>query len=415
MKLETLLGSLYNEPDLDKRRYIPDKLAKLGDWQSTQPLGELILDYSQPLIMRNEAVESLGKQGDPRAVAYLSQVLDDDDADLRRTAVWSLGQIGTPETLDLIFSMKSDDSPAVRRWVAKSAGRVRNSEVINQLLDYAEEIEFVEEQAVLADILRALTDQINYATQLELDKIEDLAYHILDIEVHNYVKQAAMLLLLVIYPLDRVPRLDILLPILESLPLNDPLLRPVLIKGLGYADDTSILTTLKDPMALTALGIAGKLEVLKQKLDAQDTENTELIAILEGFAYQKYIPSNIKTYLNSDDLTVKLLALKLLALNKQGREQVDRQFKLGAGKNAILEMYQYYGPVALERYTKTAFDQDKVIRQTTVSVLISDQLLQNPVSQPQIRSILTRVNQSDPIWHIRRDARLGLLSLDQIS
>jgi hypothetical protein len=217
-----------------------------------------------------------------------------------------------------------------------------------------------------------------------------------------------MLLLLELLKLGRIPDLNLLLPILNDLPQNEPLLRPLIITSLGYSDQPELLLDLPDNIALTALGIAGNIEVLESKLDANGLDQDTIISILDGFSYQKYIPSNIDDFTGSDNLSIKLQALKLLALNGKGKDLVDKQYESGKGRNAILEMYRFYGPSALELYERTATAQQKVVRQTTVTSLMSDEMLQYHEIHPRIRSILETVDRTDTIWHIRRDARIGI-------
>ncbi|MHA2504070.1 MAG: HEAT repeat domain-containing protein, partial [Candidatus Kariarchaeaceae archaeon] len=233
MSIDDLLIQLRDEPDLQIRRYIPDKLAKLGNWKSTEPLGNLIIDSLQPVVMRNEAVESLGKQGDPRAIPYLAQVLDDSEDDIRRTSVWSLGQIGTPETIPYIFSRIDDTWVETRRWVAKAAGRVRSPEVIDPLLQYYRTIDPVKDQRVFADIVRAFRSQIHYLSDQQLSQLTRSFETLLTEDLQGSVLQALILFLLDAYRLGITPSRDILHKVYQTRNQNDPLVRPHLIIGLG--------------------------------------------------------------------------------------------------------------------------------------------------------------------------------------
>ena len=56
-----LLYNLKNEKNLDVKKYLPDKFAKLGDWRSTPYLGELLINKEETDIIRIECAESLGK------------------------------------------------------------------------------------------------------------------------------------------------------------------------------------------------------------------------------------------------------------------------------------------------------------------------------------------------------------------
>lgn len=415
MNIDKLLDRLYNEPDLDKRRYIPDKLAKLGDWQSTKPLGELIIDQNQPTIMRNEAVESLGKQGDPDAVQYLKQVLDDPDDEIRRTAVWSLGQVGTPNTLEIIFNMKNDPNDQVRRWVAKSAGRVRNDAVILYLQDYVKEIDFVEDHQILADIIRAVSSQINRAELTQLNFWTELCYEILtDQNIQRYVKQAAILLLLSGFERGIEPKIDLILKMLHQIPKSDPLLRPGLILALGHGKEIEVLKNLEDHKALEAIGIAGDFHYLQKLLKEPVIEDKKVVAILTGFEYGGFIPDNLEKFISSDNLTIQLKGLKLHAMSNRSITPLLAQYEAQKGKYTLIDLFKYYGKQALEIYETSAFSEDKVERQNTVYALNSPEMLENPQNHDRIKQILEKVDKNDRIWHIRRDARIGIEKINKL-
>jgi len=404
MDLQQLLHDLFNEVNLEKRRYIPDKLAKLGDWQSTKPLGEIITSQDQPLIMRNEAVESLGKQGDPAAIPYLINVLDDADEDIRRTAVWSLGQIGTAEAVDPVFSMTSDPSVEVRRWVAKSAGRIRADAVLDKLEHYLQSIDLTEDR-VVADILRAVTSQIQRLKNSQQSFWTRQCYEILNSTTALYVKQAAILLLNQIYAQGVTPESDQLRSVFETLPENDPLVRPHIFTGLAYAGDVEFLRLYLDqPIAITSLGIAGADQLLYEQLQ---TQNNELLsACLEGFSYLETYP-DLSPYYDHENSNVRAQALQLHALHHLPIQRLHTAFTAGDSKYKILELYRFYGSQAISVLKETALHDEKVARQYAVYSLISDECI-STADTSQVAAILQEVAHHDMIWHIRRDARIGL-------
>ena len=97
--------------------------AKLSDTALNALIG--VLDDVSPEV-RLSAIEALGQEGDPRAIAALSNALrTDKDASVRRSAAWALGQIehvgGVPALSDAV---KSDSDMEVRRTSAWALGQI---------------------------------------------------------------------------------------------------------------------------------------------------------------------------------------------------------------------------------------------------------------------------------------------------
>ena len=411
MELQTLLDQLFNEPDIDKRRYIPDKLAKLGDWGSTHALGQLITDNQQPDIIRNEGVESLGKQGDPDAVPYLVEVLSDEDDDIRRTAVWSLGQIGTPTALEPIFSMIQDPSVEVRRWVAKSAGRIRDNRVIAKLKDYILYLNHDEER-VLADIIRAVTSQITRVEPEEYEFWIRQCYLILQNNYPNYVKQAAILLLNEFYKREIPVDIEALDSLFSEIREDDPLVRPNIIIAMGYAKNIEFLKNLNHKNAIIARGIAGDINFVDTILDKSEVTE-EIIAALEAYTYLSVMP-NLEKWYNHENLSVQTQALQLHALHHLPIKRLLNAYEDNRGKFKVIELLRYYSDEALIILEKIALDDEKVARQNSVYSLISDEMIKNVEDKNKLLSILEHVTKQERIWHIRRDARIGIERIRKI-
>ena len=79
---------------------------------------------------------------------------------------------------------------------------------------------------------------------------------------------------------------------------------------------------------------------------------------------------------------------------------------------SMLDSLKHYGALALPIYENSALDQDKVTRQTTVQGLISPQMQGQTEILDDVAAILQKVAKRDTIWHIRRDARIGLEQMD---
>ena len=82
---------------------------------------------------RLEAVSILQKRKDPKTVAPLHGLLNDENADVRRSTAWTLITIGTKEAADaLITALDSEDS-SVRWMAAWGLGEIGNLKAIEPL------------------------------------------------------------------------------------------------------------------------------------------------------------------------------------------------------------------------------------------------------------------------------------------
>ncbi len=160
-----LIQELYTEPDFNKRKYIPDKLAKMGDWVAVPHLGRVLTDPTEPVALRNECAESIGKLGDIRGLKFLGETVFAKDKELRRTSIWSVGQIGAEAGIDILAKCQNDEYEMSRRWVAKSLGRINSKMAVSILKEFYSKTllrdgEMGTEIRVINDTLRAVTNQV---------------------------------------------------------------------------------------------------------------------------------------------------------------------------------------------------------------------------------------------------------------
>ncbi|MHA2251045.1 MAG: HEAT repeat domain-containing protein [Candidatus Kariarchaeaceae archaeon] len=414
-RVKVLIDGLLNESDLNKRRYYPDKLAKIGNWISTTPLVQVLLDQSEPTLLRIECAESLGKQGNPQAIRPLSKVLHDESSELRRTTIWSLGQIGTSKTLDIVFSLKNDPSEKVVRWVAKSLGRIRNPKCLESLESLFVEYQSNANYKLINEILRAVTTQIKQFNPNISKFWVELSYKILGDPYPIITKKSALELLICCFDHGKLPNKVFIEKYYHTLE-PDNILVPGIITALGYCNSTHILRRIKgSTRALFALGIADDIEFLRSILVSEQANDPAILAATLKGLLQTDSKLNPLPYLSHDDLNVRLIAIEMSAKFGLSISILNEGILRGKGVNAIISYYKYYGDEALTEVEKIILNGSKAERQSSVTLLTSNEFLFTFHSYHKISKILEVVSVSDPIWHIRRDARIGLWKISRIN
>ena len=400
-----LLYNLKNEKNLDVKKYLPDKFAKLGDWRSTPYLGELLINKEETDILRIECAESLGKQGDFNAIKYLKKVLNDPNPEIRRTTIWSLGQINDINNVNYIFELSTDEDLMVRRWVAKSLGRLKSDLSLNKLNSYLKS-NFHDDDKLVADIIRSLNHLHHLIPKSKSHHYLELSYSILESNKSKFVKQAASILLFNILSMGNEPNAKMLLSLIEQCPLNDPLIRPNLIKSMGFSNEVEKIHNFKDPIKYQAIGISHNIDLLIQSL-SNNSDPNEILNILKGFEYARHY-FNYDNFINHSDLNIHNQALKLYALNRSPIEIIIDSFNENYGKYNALEILKYYGDRALKIYEQSSFSTDKMARQISVKAMTSLIMYENTKNKSHLISMLNKISKNDVIWHIRRDARNGI-------
>ena len=101
-------------------------LRKIGNRRGVPVLGQVVLTDTHPAV-RAAAAKYLGSIGvkDPRAVGYLSQVIDQDkSAAVKVRAVESLGFVQLAQAIAVLRQALSDKDPGVRIRATEVMGRV---------------------------------------------------------------------------------------------------------------------------------------------------------------------------------------------------------------------------------------------------------------------------------------------------
>lgn len=91
------------------------------------------------LVVRREAVITLGEMGDDRCVEPLVRALRDGDWQVREAAIDALGQVGSPAVELLIKQLRDWD---IRKAVIRALGRIKDERVLEPLVNQLRSDEF---------------------------------------------------------------------------------------------------------------------------------------------------------------------------------------------------------------------------------------------------------------------------------
>jgi HEAT repeat protein len=126
--LAALVSSL-TTPDREFREALTTLLAKRGV-EAVKELASLPQTRDSILAL----VWTLGKTGDPRAVAELQRLREQGDAEVRAAVAGALGKIEHPDAERVLRDMLDDRGERVRAAAVNALGRLRSSEAVPRLL-----------------------------------------------------------------------------------------------------------------------------------------------------------------------------------------------------------------------------------------------------------------------------------------
>ncbi|MFV2014724.1 MAG: HEAT repeat domain-containing protein, partial [Candidatus Heimdallarchaeota archaeon] len=394
MNFKDLIHGLLHEPDFNKRKYYPDKLAKLGDWESTSYLAKIMNGENEPLALKIECAESLGKQGDPRAVEYLAIAIQHEDVELRRTSLWSLGQIGTENTADLIMQLVNDPEFMIQKWVVKSLGRIhspRGLGYLDSLVDnYSEQY-----QPHLHLILKAVLDLIEFADKNNLQNWLHRTYLYYNTHIGKLVRKHCLLLQHEIFSRGFSAKRDFFVNKLDSLPEEDKILRPYIIRNLGYTDFDFILANLSlDEDVIIALSISSNIEYLAGILNNHTQFDSTIISwVLENLD----IEYDCSEFLHSPVDDIRFAALNYHSRFGLQLHLLYEAIQNGKRVNYLLNLLQYSPVESMHLINHFGIRGSKTHRQSIIQVIkkidyeIHDSVL------PNILELLSQISQSDRI------------------
>jgi HEAT repeat protein len=116
--VDMLLDYIEGEGDPKLQLVTLKALGEIGSEEATQAVADRLVAENDEV--RSRAARALGLIGDTRAIAPLSDVLADDDADtVRASAAWALNQIGTEEALEEVGRYADDRAYLVQAEAEK--------------------------------------------------------------------------------------------------------------------------------------------------------------------------------------------------------------------------------------------------------------------------------------------------------
>lgn len=102
---------------------------------ATAQVGRVLLEN---LKLRGLAVDVLGRMGNPEAISYLRQAVDDTDEDVRTRIAFALGKLGDAGGVPVLVGLLQDEQWTVRANAVQALGMIGDSaarEAIEKLLD----------------------------------------------------------------------------------------------------------------------------------------------------------------------------------------------------------------------------------------------------------------------------------------
>jgi len=133
-KVETYLAEGYELPESPALGRLPvEILSKVGKPAVKPLIGALTSD---DLLVRRQAVDALGRIGDPRAVDPLLATLNDHDSLVRGHAIEALGRIKDPKAVPPLIALLSgkDEQPHVRMSAAEALGTIKDNRALEPLV-----------------------------------------------------------------------------------------------------------------------------------------------------------------------------------------------------------------------------------------------------------------------------------------
>ncbi|MCY3411478.1 MAG: HEAT repeat domain-containing protein [Candidatus Heimdallarchaeota archaeon] len=396
MDYDTLAHQFYSL-NLEKRKYIPDKIAKLNLKQAIPLLGNALLDKDEVDIIRNEAAEALGKLGFAEGEKYLKQIMTTDDEELLRTAIWSLGHIRSEGAKLLICNQLNGNSQFIKKWalIALQKFDQIDKEIIDSLL-----VDFKSnEDKTKIEILRLV--QLNQHS----DAWRDLAIEILQSTTESNLQVVATEFLLHAEHTITNAEMQILLEIFGTLRYNrlkQALLRLLIANGaddqIYQLMDHSDVREMKDFIIYTR-NIDIPLTLLKRD------EYTEicLIALLKFDS----VDIDITPYLIQNNLKIQLAALALHAKQRGPLEPLIAAYERGMGKAKILSLLAFYDGERIDLLEWEVKNGAKQHRRAALDALM---LIYSRTKNEKIKNILEDVMENERVWYFRLDVKRFLNS-----
>lgn len=178
--VEPLLDEIDNE-DHDIRKFIVDVLGLIKDKRSVEQICRSLYDENANVAC--SAAEALGEIGSKEAVAALIGAFENVE-DSRLQAVEALGKIGDPSSLDKLYAFAHSDDPMIQYVVLEAIGNIGLADSVQHLLPFLDDDDgTIAETALMAIISISLKNDGKIDCDLPLDKF---AHFLFDgIKNHN--------------------------------------------------------------------------------------------------------------------------------------------------------------------------------------------------------------------------------------
>lgn len=416
MEYDQLVYSLKYD-HLDTRKYVPDKFAKYAMLRAIPQIGGILVDPNEPGVLRIECAESLGKLGSVTGVSFLTQVMSDNNEELRRTSIWALGQIATPDILPILINALGDPSFKVKRWTIKSLKEIRHhsigdifdklledksitcdsillTEVFRVLKIHFSQVNLKEKWLELASNALASADTNLLASSLSLLKLyeaSDFVSQISDqiLQLIDRNEKSSPIMGDLVFFLNRFGRLDELTKMLNELGSNDPLGYIVNLLE-SFVDSIDILLNLLgSPYEVVVLGA---LQVISKCEDIHKI-NIEL-----------------NNFFKHTSMSIQQAALHIHCAKGGDFQILMNYYQKGKGLGLILKLFYYYPEEGLDILIKNAIEGKKTNRISSVHTLLKMLDKSRGLMREEIIKVLKLVSKKDRVWHLRRLARMGLMS-----
>lgn len=117
------------EKNKDFRFMLCNLIGEFKDHAIASFLLEIAKDKEDDVLIRSEALLSIGRSGDKKSISTLMEFLDDENGSLRSAAIFSLGLLKASQASKKISEiLKSDENEMVRIKAVRSLGMINDEE-----------------------------------------------------------------------------------------------------------------------------------------------------------------------------------------------------------------------------------------------------------------------------------------------
>jgi len=121
----------FTDENKNLRTKIAASLGKIGDNRAVQPLINALTDKED--VVKEEAIIALGKIKDEKAVKYLIKMLNNKNELIKADAVTALGSIGSPKAVPSLIKLLDDNNDLIHEKVVMSLGMISIHPYITEL------------------------------------------------------------------------------------------------------------------------------------------------------------------------------------------------------------------------------------------------------------------------------------------